>query len=85
MFKPEPRKTNEDAAHVVWSVYGSTADFLDPADDMPVFKEEIVTEDTSWDCRDLTSKHNSEPSALQRVEELCQTYCFAVASNVRAV
>lgn len=84
-FNPDQKKTHEDAARDVSSVFGSSVDFLDPANDMPVSEDGIFEKDALWDLRDLAFKDSAGPSALQRVQELCQAYGLAVPSDVRAV
>lgn len=84
-FKPELRKTHEEAAHAVSSVVDSSTDFLDPADDMPASNGDIVEDDATQDLSDMTYKDNCRPSALQYEQELYQPYVVAVPSDVRAV
>lgn len=52
------------AAADVSYVLGTSADFPDPAPDVPTGEDEIVGEDSSWDLRDLMSKEDGGPSAL---------------------
>lgn len=84
-FDPVLRKTHEEAVHAVSSLLGSSADFPDSANDMLISEDIIVEEDALCDLRDLSSKHDRGPSALQPMQELCQTYCLAVPSDARAV
>lgn len=43
-----------------------------------------VKEDAPWDIRDSTSSDDRGRSALQRTQELCQTYGLASPTDVRA-
>lgn len=84
-FNPGKWKTHEQAAHAVSSVLGSSTDIPDPTDDMPSSDSDIVEEDTPRILRDLTSRDDRRPSALQQVQYLCQRCGLAVPSDFRAV
>lgn len=84
-FQPGPRKTCEKAARAVTSMLGSSAEFLDPADDMPVFENSLVEEDAPCDLWELTFRNDREPSVLQRLQKHCQAYGLAVPSDVHSV
>lgn len=84
-FRPGLWKMHEGAAHTVSSVPGSLTDVKDPAVDMPVSEDDIGEQDAPQDLRDMTSKHDRGPSALQRMQEFFQMYGLARPSDFSAV
>lgn len=74
-----------EATDTVSSVISASADFSDPSSDVPIVKNEIVKKDVPRNLRDLTSKEDCVPSALQCIHELCRTICLSVPSDVRSV
>lgn len=85
VFKSRHRKVLGEEADAVSSVVDSSADFPDPAFDVPIIKDEIDEEDSPWDIRDLTFKNSRGPSTLQRIQRLCRTYGLSVHSDVQSV
>lgn len=63
----------------------SSADFQGPASDVPIFDDEVVEEDSWWGVKDLTSKDDRGPTALQRVQDLCRIIGLSVPSDVLSV
>lgn len=68
-YKPGVKKTHEEAAHAVRSVFSSSADFRDSADDLQFCKDPIPEENEPWESRDLASRVGRAPSALQPVQK----------------
>lgn len=50
-FRPGPSKVHQEVVHVNSCVFGSLADFADPADDIPVAEEATVEEYAPLDFR----------------------------------
>lgn len=48
-FRPGPQETLDDAANVDKSVLGTSADFLHPAEDILMVKDDRVDENACWD------------------------------------
>lgn len=84
-FKPGRRKSMAEAADAINSVVALSADFPDATSDVPIVEDKIVEEDTTWDLTNFTSKHDSRPSPLQLIQELCRTTVFSLPSDVRSL
>lgn len=61
------------AADAVRSVAGSSADFPNPAYDIPIVQDKVVKIVSQRNLADLTFKHDRGPSALRKIGELCRT------------
>lgn len=85
VLNPGHRKTLVGATNAVSSMFDTSADFSDPAANVPIVEDGIVEEDLHWDLRDLTSKDDCGLSAMQRVQKRFQTYGLSVLSDVWSV
>lgn len=84
-FKPGKRKVDEEEVHAISFMLGSSADFLDLADDMPISIDDIVEEVAPWYLWNLMSKNGCQPSALQSGQQRCRAYGLSVLSDDDAV
>lgn len=85
LFKPWNRDTLAEAAETASTDVDSFSHSPDPAYDVPIVENEFVVEGSPWDLGDLTSKNDRGLSALQQIQDLCQTYGLSVRSNVWSV
>lgn len=67
------------------SVLGSSADFQDLDNDIPALEDDITEKECRLDVRDLRFMDDRGRSAMQHVQELCQTYELTVLSDAHAV
>lgn len=78
-YRPGPRNTLEEPTDAVSSLPGSSADFIEPAENISIISDGILRRDVAWNFRDLTSKDGRGPSVLPRVQKfLKHTFCRSV-------
>lgn len=85
LYKPGPQKTLKKAFAAVSSVFGSSRNSRDLAEDVSTDDNKIIVEDAAWNVCGLTSTNNLRQSAFSGIRSLCQDHALLLPTKVQAV